>query len=180
MVDDQGESSTGVEMAAYLPEENTELRAGDRAPDASALKPVTRSGGVAKTLVSILKPGAKTNEESRTLFSIFKPTHHTVLLLDPPADETQAIFSSLGATPKGTFRTVVILPSEHTKDESSFSGADEVLVDTDGHAFTAYHPVKQGFRVFVVRPDGVLGAVVKGNAGVGRYVEAVFKQPSKN
>lgn len=161
VVDEQGASSTGEEMAAYLPSDSVELRAGDRAPDAPGLKLFSR--------------------DVKTLFSIFKPTRHTLLLFDPVADGLQAVFSALPAIHKGVFHSVVILSSENTGDESSISKlkeADEVLVDTEGHAFAAYHPVKDGFRVFIVRPDGVLGAVVKGSAGVEKYLKAaLFNQP---
>ncbi|KAI0691493.1 FAD binding domain-containing protein [Cytidiella melzeri] len=146
------------EMLAYLPDDNTELRAGDRAPDAPGLVPLSSNTAT-----------------STSLFDIFRPTRHTVLLFDPTAEQVEAVKETLASSriPKDLLHTTVILPSQHGPN-SEFSGVDEVLVDTSANAYSAYHPVQQGFNIFVVRPDGVLGAVLKGADGLRKYLNGIF------
>lgn len=158
VVDEQDGSSSGEEMAAYLPESNVELRAGDRAPDAPGLKLLAKADG---------------DSEPTSLFAIFKPTRHTALLFDVTEEQAQGILDALSAVPTGTFHTIAILSSE--QETADRGKVNEALVDKGGHAFAAYHPVKAGFKVFLVRPDGALAAVVKGREGVEKYLEAVFK-----
>lgn len=146
-------------MAAYLPEDNVELRAGDRAPEAPRLKSL-----------------AGADDDSTSLFSILKPTHHTVLLFNPTAEQAQAILGALSPVPKTAFRLTAILPPENQSKSllTPHREMDNVLVDTEGHAFSAYHPVKAGFPIIVVRPDGAIGAVVKDKEGLVKYLKAVL------
>ncbi|KAI0691494.1 FAD binding domain-containing protein [Cytidiella melzeri] len=145
-----------TEMAAYLPEDNTELRAGDRAPDATSLVALSSD-----------------TRAPTSLFNTFKPSRHTILLFEPTAELIEATEATLASISKGLVYVVAILPLQHASSAVS-SSVDEVFVDTGSHAFSAYHPAQQGFHVFVVRPDGVLGAVVKDNVGLREYVKRVF------
>jgi len=50
-----------------------------------------------------------------------------------------------------------------------------VLEDTKGHASASYHSELQGgCDIVVVRPDGIIGAVVRGAEGVERYFGRIF------
>jgi len=163
VVDEQPGQGTGKDMAAYLPEDNAELRAGDRAPEAPGLR--------------LLETDVQ-NTTRNSLFSIFKPTRHTVLLFNPDSAKVAALKAVLSTLPQSVIHTVAILPREH---DASFrlDGIDEVLVDLHGHAYTAYKPVKEGYNVIIVRPDGVLGAVLRGPHTVDKYTKVVFGQTGK-
>ncbi|KAI6033347.1 hypothetical protein EDC04DRAFT_2706926 [Pisolithus marmoratus] len=50
----------------------------------------------------------------------------------------------------------------------------EVLIDQAGHAYRGYVVEEQEARVVVVRPDGVVGAIVHGVTGLEQYFEGVF------
>jgi hypothetical protein len=49
-----------------------------------------------------------------------------------------------------------------------------ILEDTQGHAHASYH-FDGGCDVAIVRPDGVLGAVLRSGEAVERYFERIFK-----
>lgn len=151
VVDEQPGETTGEEKAAYRPEDPTVLRAGDRAPSAPNLVPV--DGDV--------------TSETR-LFDIFKPTRHTVLLFGTGTE----VLEPLKSTPPGSFYVVAILPQGTTPQ--AVPGADLTVVDSQGYAFKDYPPAAQGFSVIIVRPDAVVGAVVKTAEGVKKYVQGVF------
>lgn len=159
-MDEQEGTGSGEEMAAYLPAGEETLRAGDRAPDAPGLQPVNH-----------------VSQASTSLFAIVRPSYHTILLFDPTIEQVHETTSRLPKAARKAFRVVVILSSDHSA--GSFSGSDvsdidHILLDTNGHAHTAYLPVKAGFPVIVVRPDSVIGAVVKGSAGIDKYLAVVF------
>jgi hypothetical protein len=129
---------------AYRTEDSSILRAGDRAPDS---------------------PGI-VGEEKQTLFDIFKPTRHTVLLFSDD-DETLDVLKKV---PTGAIYTVRVV----SRDETSSSGVDAVFVDCDGHVRTFYPPAANGFKTIIIRPDGVVGAIIKGKEGTERYLKVVF------
>lgn len=155
VVDDQPGGSSDKVRAAYLPEDKTILRAGDRAPEAPELMPCN-------------DPSAKPT----SLFALYKPTYHTVLLFDPTADQVKAVASSLSHLPKNLFHIVIILSPATALD--TIDGVNAILIDTAGHARAAYPPASKGYPIIIVRPDGVVGAVVRDSAGVDRYVKGVF------
>ena len=78
----------------------------------------------------------------------------------------------LGACPAGTLHKVVLLPAGAAA--TAVQGVDVTLVDNEGHAYNAYPPATQGFSVIIVRPDGVVGAVVRGAEGAKRYLDGIF------
>ncbi|KAI0786241.1 hypothetical protein C8Q75DRAFT_808643 [Abortiporus biennis] len=138
--------------------DDTELRAGNRAPDSPSL---TRIGSPSSDQI--------------TLFSIFKPTHHTVLLFNPPACEMGQISARLSAWPAGVVKTVVVLPKGVQDIQVDVSGEVIVLDDKEGHAYNFYIQAEDGrFPVFIVRPDGVIGGIVKGLEGLKTYPDKLF------
>jgi hypothetical protein len=158
VTDEQPKSSYGEKIMAYLPEDNMELRAGDRAPDASNLVCLD-----------------STKSASTSLFQILQPTRHTIVLFDPTPDQLSAVVSAFATISKELVQKIVIRTPEHTEILNP-SNIDGIFVDTCGHANAAYHPAKQGFRMFIVRPDGVVGAIAREVSGLQKYFASVFSR----
>ena len=137
---------------AYRVIDEGELVAGDRAPDAPGLIPTAN--------------GAETR-----LFDVFSATYHTVLVFTPDASATTDILEVLGRYPEGVVRPVIVLPQG---SNTTTVGQVDVVVDDGGHAYRAYLAVKGEQKVVVVRPDGVVGAIVHGAEGVGAYFGKIF------
>ena len=154
VVDEQPDAPDHSHDGPYLLEDTSVLFGGDRAPDSPGL--LTVSGG-----------------EETSLFKVFGPTHHTVLIFESDPAKAAALAKLLSGYPEGTMMAVVVLP-KGTETAGSVRGADLTVVDSEGHAYTFYPPVRKGFPVIIVRPDGVVGAVVKGAEGMGRYFKGVF------
>ena len=164
--DEQPEFPEARKAEAYLDADPTVLFAGDRAPDAPSLCVVARTGG------------AVGDVQETSLFKTYNPTQHTALVFAPAADDarTRSIIRALHTAPKGTIQATVVLPKGTATESHTVDGADLVVIDTSGHAADAYPPAVKGFSVFIIRPDGVVGAVVRGEEGVAKYVKRVFSQ----
>lgn len=163
VVDEQPEAVEASKADPYQDEDPTVLFAGDRAPDAPALRIVVPANG------------AFTELEETSLFKTYNPAQHTALLFAQSLTDAalQPIVNVLRTAPKNTVQIVVVLTKGITT-ESAVEGVDLVVVDTMGHAADAYPPATKGSPVIVVRPDGVVGAVVRGEAGVKKYIERIF------
>jgi hypothetical protein len=146
----------GNPINAYGVYDGGHLEAGDRAPDAPKLLHV--------------KP-----EESgeTTLFSIYSPWHHTVLMFAPTRADAAPILAVLESRNKSLVRSVVILPSSASAAQVA-SPADLVLLDQEGHAYSAYLIEATQTKVFVIRPDGAVGAIVRSAEGVKKYFSKVL------
>ncbi|KAJ3722577.1 FAD binding domain-containing protein [Lentinula raphanica] len=129
------------------------IHAGDRAPEA---------------------PGLVGSQGVTSLFDIFGPNHHTVLIFGPPEFDGGEIAALIGVYPKDIFKTVLILDAGSTDPMPHTSGVDLVLRDRDGHAHRAYPALPGSGTILVVRPDGVIGAIVTGVEGLCRYFKGVF------
>lgn len=156
------------------------IRAGDRAPEAPGLV-LLRENAVNADV------GTQTS-----LFGLFSPTKHTVLFfvssLDSDLKEIRDVVEVLATWPQDTLHLVLVLP----KGTPASIGASEpfhdlfqtseksvlkltVVVDGEGHAQSAYGGVvEDGYPIFVVRPDGVVGGIVKGGEGVQKYTTGIF------
>lgn len=165
VVDEQPEAAEASKENPYLDEHPSVLFAGDRAPDAPALRVVARaSGSVAEA-------------EETSLFNTYLPTRHTVLLFAQSSSDPQLqpIVEAARASPKDTVQIVAILTNgTNPSSQPAVEGVDLIVVDTLGHAADAYPPTTKGFGIIIVRPDGVVGAVARGVAGVKRYIEGIF------
>ena len=159
VIDEQPEAADMKNAGAYLEEDLTVLYAGDRAPEAPGLVKVGEDKDTEKT-------------GTTSFFSIYGPTHHTVLIFTADPAEAASVLHALNEYPAGTVTTVVVLPKDASPTD--VPGAGLTVVDRDGYAHQAYPPVSKGFSFIVVRPDGVVGAVVKGVDGVKRYFDAIF------
>ncbi|KAG1729638.1 FAD binding domain-containing protein [Suillus paluster] len=122
--------------------------AGDRAPDAPKLLKVQPR-----------------ESELMTLFSLYRPWRHTVIVFAPIALESYD---------KSLVRSAIILPSLAPTTPVA-SPADLVLLDQANHAYSAYLVEATQTKVFVIRPDGVVGAIVHGAEGVKKYFSRIFR-----
>ena len=138
------------EADSYGAHSDGQLRAGDRAPDASELAD---------------------KETTTRLFDVFGSSWHTVLVFSDTADQYEPVLRSLVGYPKGTIRSAIIHRSGLTVP-THVDGAQFILEDRQGYAHDAY-AVTNGC-VVVVRPDGVVGAIVRGVEGLGRYFKGIF------
>jgi hypothetical protein len=146
----------GKPINAYGAYDEGHLEAGDRAPEAPELLHIHPE-----------------ESDVTTLFSIYRPWYHTVLVFAPtPADGTP-ILAALESYDKSVIRSAVILPSSASAARVA-SPADLVLVDQGGHAYSAYLVEATQTKVFVIRPDGVIGAIVHGGEGVKNYFSKFF------
>ncbi|GLB41782.1 putative FAD binding domain containing protein [Lyophyllum shimeji] len=141
-------------LNAYGGHADGPLRAGDRAPDASEMVDVTA-----------------TPQASGRLFKILAPSRHTVLIFTPAHNQCAALIQSLAQYPQGTVQSAVIVRGGH--DVPDCPGANVVLEDREGHAHTGYGIVND-WGVVVVRPDGVIGAILGGPEGLQKYFEGIF------
>ncbi|KAG2153628.1 uncharacterized protein EDB93DRAFT_1248532 [Suillus bovinus] len=146
----------GKPINAYGVLDEGQLEAGDRAPDAPNLVQV--GGG---------------ESDVKTLFSLYRPWYHTVLVFAPSHTDATLILGALEAYDTGIVRSAVVLPSSAT-GATVASCADLVLVDEKGHAYSAYLVEAGQTRVLVIRPDGVVGAIVHGAEGVKKYFSKIF------
>ncbi|EPQ61272.1 hypothetical protein GLOTRDRAFT_113667 [Gloeophyllum trabeum ATCC 11539] len=138
--------------------------AGDRAPDAPFLADL--KAGVD---ISPVGPGTK------RLFDLFKPTHHTVLVFSSAVEEVLDVLEEL---PPLVTRSVVVFPTrtavERLQPRETWDGVHHVVKDCFGYAYKHYSAEKGRRKVVIVRPDGVVGAIVGGVEGVKRYFIGVF------
>ena len=146
----------GKPINAYGVLDEGHLEAGDRAPDAPKLLPIRPE-----------------NSDLTTLFGLYRPWYHTVLVFAPsPADATP-ILAALESCDKSVVRSAVMLPSSAPVADVA-SPADLVFLDQRDHAYSAYLVEASQTKVFVIRPDGVIGAIVHGADGVKKYFSKIF------
>ncbi|KAG2128829.1 FAD binding domain-containing protein [Suillus cothurnatus] len=146
----------GKPINAYGVLDEEHLEAGDRAPDAPNMLQVGHG-----------------ESDVKTLFSLYRPSYHTVLVFVPSLAGATTILGALEAYDKSVVRSAVVLPSS-AADVTVASPADLVLVDQEGHAYSAYLVEAAQTRVFVIRPDGVVGAIVHGVEGMKKYFSGIF------
>lgn len=159
VLDERSKDEEGRVYDAYG-DSDAVLRAGDRAPDSPGL-------GIIK------EDFASTGQKGKTVTlydDIFHATHHTILVFS--AIDIQAVESLLEKFPKDIFRTVSILPKGVTTGVQA--GTSLRVEDSEGYAFKFYLLPEQKSGIVVVRPDGVIGAIVDGVDGVERYLKLVF------
>ncbi|KAG1812522.1 FAD binding domain-containing protein [Suillus subaureus] len=146
----------GKPINAYGVLEEGHLEAGDRAPDAPNMVQV--GGG---------------ESDVKRLFGLYRPWYHTVLVFAPSHADATPILGALKAYDTSIVRSAVVLPSSASVT-SVASPVDLVLVDQEGHAYSAYLVESDQTKVFVIRPDGVVGAIVHGAEGVKKYFSGIF------
>ncbi|EPT00354.1 hypothetical protein FOMPIDRAFT_88313 [Fomitopsis schrenkii] len=151
VLDERAPWGADEERDPYGVEIGESLRAGDRAPDVAGL--------------------VRTNSQKTSLFDgVLSPTHHTALIFGEDASRISSIVEAIRPLPQGTVASVVVLPSG-SGAAAAVGGADTTLVDSDGTAYDAYGAADGNLKTLavIVRPDGVVGAIVSGPEGVTRY-----------
>ncbi|KZV66517.1 hypothetical protein PENSPDRAFT_755633 [Peniophora sp. CONT] len=109
-------------------------------------------------------PGLDGARGETTLFDIFNAARHTVLVFG--SAHAAAVRAVVGKYPEGFVDVVTLLSEGSDKQE-------DALVDAQGHAYRGY-AVEAGVAVAIVRPDGVVGALLKPEQGVDLYFCRVF------
>lgn len=152
VIDEEKEQhGTAVEKPdGYGTQADGSLQAGDRAPDASGLV-------------------MKSEDVGTRLFKIFKSQRHTVLIFSDKADYKSAI-AGLEKYPADVVHRVIISKPGDSVIVVDGVGCD-VYEDRDGHAYEAY---KGALGIYVIRPDGVVGARVRDSDGLRRYFQAIL------
>ncbi|EED85349.1 hypothetical monooxygenase [Postia placenta Mad-698-R] len=145
-------------LDAYGADASGGLHAGDRAPDAPGLA-LVEEGNV--------------GSETTSLFRIFSSTRHTVLIFSSDGDEIAAVLKSVQRLSSRLVRAVIVVP-RGLAGLPIVSSADGVYVDRDGHGYAGYGAGHEGITVAVVRPDGVVGALVSGATGLEAYFRSVL------
>lgn len=156
----QGPNGEAARLTAYGIEgaDPTEVRAGDRAPDAP---------------VADLSHGGNLT----TLFKLFDPSKHTVLVFTNDANTSSLVGEVMEEIKvfRPNMNTFIVSRAAIEKPPND----TRVLVDVDGHARKAYGVSKtpdgeSRTVIVVVRPDSVVGAFLFAVEGVKRYCEKVF------
>ncbi|KDQ10916.1 hypothetical protein BOTBODRAFT_163427 [Botryobasidium botryosum FD-172 SS1] len=137
------------------------VRAGDRAPDAPGL----------------------IHDTTTTLFKEFSPTVHTVIVFGAkdgsvPLQTLRALasYNARARADSPLVRSIIVLPSALAPYTCGPPPTSKTLVDRDGHAHKEYAIAADGpAYVIIVRPDGVIGAIVEGAEGITKYFSGIFE-----
>lgn len=151
-------------MPSYSVEEGSPLQPGDRAPDASGL-------------VTLLP--SETTPATTRLFDLFSAFRHTAIIFaSVGSTESDLVFSSIvqfirtHPVLNDLVRPIVI----HKKGEKFVQNLSvEVFEDRDGCANEAYGGKDGALDIFVIRPDGIVGAKIRSLKGLRRYFGAIFR-----
>ena len=135
-------------------------KAGDRAPAAGSLV--------------VLKGRGESDASELSLYDLFNSAKHTAIVFaKDKGEELEGLLSMVtGLFPRDTVQTVVV----HSQTGRAVSdSADYVVFDKEGLAFKNYNVREEDrCRLFLVRPDGYIGAVVEGQKGLEEYAGLVF------
>ncbi|KAJ6518888.1 FAD binding domain-containing protein [Mycena sanguinolenta] len=152
VIDEQDDDDAANAPKDPYGSQNQGLKAGDRAPDAPELRDIHG------------------DRSSVHLFDVFDSSRHTVLTFSALPEAWDAILAVLSRYPQAPVRPVAIVPS-------GVAGPDirrlDIFEDTQGHAYSSYC-FQGGCNIAVVRPDGILGAVVRTPEALERYFGRVF------
>ncbi|KAG1812528.1 uncharacterized protein BJ212DRAFT_1483141 [Suillus subaureus] len=83
------------------------------------------------------------------------------------------ILNTLEVYDESVIPSAVVLPSSASVT-SVASSANLVLVDQERHAYSAYLVESGQMKMFVIRLDGAVGAIVHGTEGVKKYFSRIF------
>ncbi|KAL1680317.1 FAD binding domain-containing protein [Schizophyllum commune] len=129
--------------SAYGPGDGV-LRAGDRAPSA----PVKCASDVGM----------------QKLFDVLGCEKHTILVFTSKEETVQTVVDAVKSLPEGVADVIVVAPEGQDVGDV----CAKILQDVDGQAAGIYQ-VDHEPTIVVIRPDGVIGAIVLEAKGIGRY-----------
>ncbi|KAJ7760490.1 FAD binding domain-containing protein [Mycena metata] len=144
-----------------------QLAAGDRAPDAPGLLVLKRRAPD--------KNAKDLDAQTISLFRTFLASHHTVLIFSNEANRYTPVIHLLAEHAADAVQSVIVVRGQGTVPSSALALADCVLEDRGGHAYGTY-ALRDGCDVVVVRPDGLVGAIVRSRDGLRRYLRGIFKR----
>ncbi|KAK7030682.1 FAD-binding-3 domain-containing protein [Favolaschia claudopus] len=155
--DEEDENNDAFESFVERP-----LCAGDRAPDAPGLFVLQRP--------SSDKTGAASDTPT-SLFRTFRASRHTVLIFSESVNRCTALIRLLASLPPDVLQCVVVVRKPAA---DRCENADWLLEDRAGHAYKAY-ALRDACDIVIVRPDGLIGAIVRSRNGLQQYLRGVFK-----
>ncbi|RPD78983.1 hypothetical protein L226DRAFT_501441 [Lentinus tigrinus ALCF2SS1-7] len=149
-----GLDEDALKARGYIGYPGEPVRAGDRAPEAPALVDATG--------------------KATALFDIFKPTVHTLLVFSPDSEQAgasvQEIVAAARASPLASVIQTLVLGGQGVP--AAVEGAI-TYHDKEGHAYRVYGVEEGALSVFVVRPDGYIGAFVQNVDGLQTYITKI-------
>ncbi|KAL1725457.1 FAD binding domain-containing protein [Schizophyllum commune] len=114
-------------------------------------------------------PEAPVEGDMARLFDLFKFTRHTVLVFSADQAFVDEVAATIERLPNDMCDLAVVLPRGTTPETFANYKAAEILTDKDGEAYKVYEVSEGKPTAFVVRPDGVTGAIVNNGEGVEKY-----------
>lgn len=150
IVVDAGEKDDTV--SAYGGGPGGHVRGGDRAPDAPSL---VRAG----------------EENSTRLFKILDPTAHTVMVFGNTSGFDKGL---LAKYPKDLVRFIVITRNVEAGCPVNVEDGLVAYEDREGHANRVYGGPEELGDIFVIRPDGYVGARLRKLGDVPGYFRGIF------
>ncbi|KAF9525486.1 FAD binding domain-containing protein [Crepidotus variabilis] len=151
IVIDDGESVEPV--SSYGGPDGGPVRAGDRAPDASGL---VRVG----------------TDEAARLFEIFDSRLHTVVIFANRLTEELTATSILFAKYSAEVVHFVVVGRFPSNIQPTLDFP--VYEDRDGYADKAYQTIDESGKIFIVRPDGFVGARLQNIEAVQKYFDEIL------
>lgn len=142
------------------------LSAGDRAPDATGL-------------VEVIHGSLEQNKRTTRLFQLFSPAKHTVLLFSNAKVGYQATSTALKNYPTDCIQLILVTAAGESTDITvKRTRNTKIVEDTEAHALHAYNSAEGAYGLFVIRPDGIVGARIVGVEGMNRYFRTIFGNTS--
>lgn len=143
----------------YTVEENSGLRAGNRAPDATGLFKVTSNSE---------------KEGPARLFNLFSPSRHTAVIFADVDDYSSVLEAIRNRTSSGMVRPILITkPGSRNVHRGSVDV--DAFEDRDGHAYGTYTNSDILATMFVIRPDGVISARLRSAKALEKYFVRIFE-----
>jgi hypothetical protein len=137
------------------------LRAGDRAPDASGLR-----------LLHAKFPTSRSRTDPHRLTDVLNGTHHIVVLFSSDIERCTATLALLASYPEDVIRSAVIIRDGEILPPGS-QDPDFTFEDAEEFAYATYD-LENGCDVVVIRPDGILGGVLKDDKGLMQYFDKIL------
>ncbi|KAH7908660.1 monooxygenase [Hygrophoropsis aurantiaca] len=155
--DTRGEESEPGVKDSYGQFSDAVVHAGDRAPDASHL-------------VNLL------TKEEKTLFQIFGASFHTAIFFPARDRDGSRLLDCLKRYPPEFIRLIAVVTESEGYVDLGESGTD-TYHDSQGHAYNNYSMGDMSM-VVIVRPDGIVGAIVHDEVGLQTYFQKLTLQQS--
>ncbi|KAL0064071.1 hypothetical protein AAF712_009037 [Marasmius tenuissimus] len=157
VLDEYLEGSPQESVDPYRDGHDLKARAGDRAPEAPGLVRVQKGEKI-----------------TVALYDLLDVTSHTVLIFGEPGSDTQAVLDHVKSYPQGTVKCAVVLPQGSDVCQGSLGKENIFVLDQEGHAYKHYHALEEEQRIVAIRPDGYIGAAVRGQEGLKRYLSGLL------